>query len=549
MSRNKLNRTTLIRSIAFLNIAFIVFLFSACGKRDNGAATSQASSAPEYGDMYAASSIGDATYLNPILATDSASSDINSLVYNGLVKYDKDIRLVGDLAESWVISPDGLVITFKLRQNVKWHDGEPFTSEDVKFTYERLIDPNVRTPYGSDYLLVKELKALDPYTVRVTYKEPFAPALESWGMGIVPKHIYEKGDFNENPANRKPIGTGPFMFREWKTDEKIVLDANPDYFEGKPYISRYVYRIIPDQSVQFLELRNQSVDEMALTPDQWKAYPEFFEHYNKFRYPSFSYSYLAFNLANPVFSDKRFRRAVAHAIDKRDIINGVLLGMGKAATGPFPPQSWAYDPDVKDYEYDPEKAKQLLAEIGWKDEDGDGYLEKNGKKLDFTIMTNQGNKMRSLSAEIIQSHLKKIGMKCEVRIVEWSTFIHKFVDMKNFDAVILGWNLARDPDQYSIWNSKQTGPGQYNFISYNNPDVDALLDKGRRTFDAEKRKEIYRKMHRILAEDLPYVFLYYPEAMPVVHKRFLGPEVAPAGIGWNFYKWYAPKGQQKYEIN
>ncbi|MFH1369171.1 MAG: peptide-binding protein [Elusimicrobiota bacterium] len=527
---------------------FFATTFSACRKENHSMPASDTGS-PEYGDMYIASSIGDATYLNPILATDSASGDINGLVYNGLVKYDKDIKLVGDLAESWEISDNGLIITFKLRKNVKWHDGRPFTAGDVKFTYERLIDPKVRTPYGSDYLIVKELKILDPYTLRVTYKEPFAPALESWGMGIVPKHVFEKGDFNENPANRNPVGTGPYKFKEWKTDEKIVLEANPDYFEGKPYISRYVYRIIPDQSVEFLELRNESIDEMSLTPDQWRAYPEFFRHYNKFRYPAFMYTYFAFNLKNPVFAEKKFRQAVAHAIDKRDIINGVLLGMGKAATGPFPPQSWAYDPGVRDYEYNPEKAKILLAELGWKDEDGDGYLERNGKKLSFTIMTNQGNKLRSLSAEIIQSHLKKIGIKAEVRIVEWSTFIHKFVDQKNFDAIILGWNLSRDPDQYSIWNSKQTGTGQYNFVSYSNPEIDSLLEKGRKTFDHEKRKTIYHKMHRILAQDLPYIFLYYPESMPVVHKRFIGPEVAPAGLGWNFFKWYAPKTQQKYGVN
>lgn len=539
--------------LSLVLIPLVVLAFPACNKTSTlseDAAVSSEDGTPEYGDMYVASSIGDATYLNPILATDSASGDINGLIYNGLVKYDKDLKLVGDLAESWTISPDGLAITFLLRKNVLWHDGMPFTAEDVKFTYEKLIDPAVKTPYGADYLIVKDLKVTGLYTVRVTYKEPFAPALESWGIGLVPKHIYEKGDFNENPANRKPIGTGPFKFKEWKTDEKIVLEANPAYFDGMPYMKRYVYRIIPDQSVQFLELRNESIDEMStLTPDQWKAYPEFFKHYNKFRYPAFQYTYLAFNLLNPVFADKRFRQAVAYAVNKSDIINGVLLGMGKAATGPFPPQSWAYNPDVKDYEYNPEKARQLLSELGWHDTDGDGYLEKNGRTLEFTILTNQGNKLRSLSAEIIQSHLKRVGMKVNVRIVEWSTFIHRFIDKKDFDAVILGWNLSRDPDQYSIWNSKQTGEGQYNFISYNNPEIDNLLLRGRRTFDFEKRRAVYHRMHAVFAEDLPYIFLYHPEALPVVHKRFKGPEVTPAGLGWNFNKWYSPRSTQKYAVN
>lgn len=499
--------------------------------------------------MYISSSIGDASYLNPILATDSASGDINGLVYNSLVKYDKNIKLTGDLAQSWSVSQDGLTVTFKLRKGIRWHDGKPFTAEDVKFTYQKLVDPTVKTPYGSDFLLVKEVNILGPYTVQIKYKEPFAPALESWGMGIIPKHIFSKGDFNSNPANRNPIGTGPFRFREWKTDEKIVLDANPDYFEGKPCIARYIYRIIPDQAVQFLELRNESIDEMGLTPDQWKAYPEFFKHYNKFRYPSFAYSYLGFNLSNPMFREKTFRKAIAYAINKDDIINGVLLGMGKAATGPYPPQSWAFNPKIKDYEYNPQKSAELLKELGWQDSDRDGYLDKNGKRLEFTIMTNQGNKIRSLTAEIIQSQLKKACIKVNVRIIEWSAFIHQFIDKRNFEAVILGWTLSRDPDQYSIWHSGQTKEGQYNFVSYKNAELDRLLESGRRTFDQQKREKIYHRIHEILLDDLPYIFLYYPESLPVIHKRFRGPEVAPLGIGWNFYKWWVPKNEQKYALN
>ncbi|OGS19283.1 MAG: peptide-binding protein [Elusimicrobia bacterium RIFOXYA2_FULL_50_26] len=500
------------------------------------------------GDMYVSAALGDASYLNPVLASDSASGTVNDLVFNGLVKYDKDIRLTGDLAESWDVSDGGLVITFHLRKNVRWHDGKPFTAEDVRFTYERLIDPKVKTPYGSDYELVKSFAVVNPYTVRITYRQKFAPALESWGMGILPKHVFSQGDFNEHPANRKPVGTGPYRFKEWKTDEKIVLDANPDYFLGKPKIERCVFRIIPDQAVQFLELRNESIDDMSLTPDQWKAYPEFFRSYNKFRYPAFMYTYLAFNLKNPLFADKRMRKAIAFAIDKKDIIGGVLLGMGKAATGPFPAQSWAYNPDVKDYEYDTTRAKALIEECGWQLNAKDGYFYKDGKRLEFTILTNQGNKMRSLSAEIIQSQLRRAGIKVNIRIVEWSSFIHQFVNKKNFDAIILGWTVGRDPDQYSIWHSGQQDEGQYNFISYNNPAVDRLLEEGRGTFDQAKRTSIYHRLHRIIFDDVPYVFLYYPESLPVIHKRFRGPEIAPLGVGWNFHDWWVPPAEQKYRL-
>ncbi|MFA5858911.1 MAG: peptide-binding protein [Elusimicrobiota bacterium] len=552
-------------------ILLIPLILCSCGKSvDNDKIVSNDTlqkSVPAYGDTYIESTIGDASYLNPLLATDSASAGVNNLVYNGLVKYDKDIKLVGDLAESWDVTSNGLVITFYLRKNVYWHDGVKFTAKDVVYTYNRLIDPKVRTPYGADFALVKSVTAVNDNTVRVVYKEPFAPALESWGMGIVAQHVFSNAvgeEFNNHPSNRKPVGTGPYVFKDWKTDEKIVLTYNPNYFEDRkpgqtgrvyPYFNKYVFRVIPDQSVEFLELRNESIDSMGLTPDQYNAYPEYFKKYNKFRYPSFSYTYMGYNLENPLFKDKRVRHALAYGLDKKQVIQGVLLGLGKPATGPFPPSMWAYDPEVKDYEYNPEKAKSLLAEVGWKDVNNDGILEnaelyaKTGKlqPFEFTIMTNQGNKLRSTTTEIVQLCLQKLGIKVNIRIVEWSTFIHQYVDKKKFDVVILGWNLSRDPDQYSIWHSSQRKEGQYNFVGYANPEVDRLLEKGRREFDVAKREKMYRRIHAIINDDQPYCFLYYPDSLPVVHKRIQNVELAPAGIGWNFVRWYVPKSQQKYQ--
>ncbi len=531
-------------------VILIMLFCASCAKHTERTSSNNTieSKTPVNGDMYVASSIGDASYLNPILATDQTSGTINNLIYNGLLKYDKDLKITGDLAESWTVSKDGLTITFHLRPGVTWHDGQPFTSADVQFTYNKLIDPAVKTPYGADYLLVRSLVTPDPLTVRVTYKEPFAPSLESWMIGIVPKHIFAGTDFNTAAANRAPVGTGPFIFKEWKTDEKIVLEANASYFEGKPFIKKYVLRIIPDQSVEFLEMRQQNIDEIGLSPDQYRAYDEFFTHYNRFNYPSFSYVYMGFNQQNPLYKNRDFRLAIASALDKTQIIDGVLLRMGTAATGPFVPQSWAYDPAVKDFPFDPAKARTLLKELGFADTNNDGFLEYKGAPWSLTIMTNQGNKMRQLTCEIIQSQLKAVGLKVNIRVVEWSAFIHQFIDKKNFDCVVLGWSLGRDPDQYSIWNSKQTNEGQYNFISYANPKVDALLERGRRTFNQTERQKIYRALHRELHDDIAYIYLYYPLSLPAVNKRFIGPEVTAAGLGWNFHKWWVPKDRQKYSV-
>ncbi len=514
------------------------------GSRKNKYDRSKVDLTPVDGDSYVEASIGDASYLNPILSTDSASNDINNLVFNGLVKYDKDIKLVGDLAEYWDVTENGKVITFHLRKDVKWHDGEPFTSADPLFTYQTLVDTNTRTAFASDYLAVQKAEAPDPYTFRVTYKEPFAPALESWGMGIIPKHIFAGKDVNTNPANQAPIGTGPYVFHEWVRDEKIVLKANPNYFRGRPHVDRYLYRIIPDMSVQFLELRQGSLSGMTPTPDQYNGYPEFFESYNKYHYPAFRYDYLAFNLLNPLFKDVRVRRAISESVDRDAIIKGVYQGLAVPATGPFPPTSWAYNPDVKPDSHDVDHAKKLLAEAGWEDHDGDGIIDKDGTPFEFTLSTNQGNKVRESIAQVIQNSLKGVGIKMDIRIVEWSVFIHKYVDEKQFDAVLLAWSLSRDPDCHAIWHSSNNKKGQYNFISYKNEEVDRLIDLGRRTFDIEKRKPIYRQIHALIAADTPYVFIVIPESLPIVHKKYIGVEQAPAGIGWNFEQWFVPKEWQ-----
>jgi peptide/nickel transport system substrate-binding protein len=484
-----------------------------------------------------------------LLASDSASGDITGLVFNGLVKYDEQLELVGDLAESWTIADEGRTLTFRLRSGVRWHDGAPLTAEDVRFTYQKLIDPAVATPYSSNYELVESLEVLDPLTVRLRYREPFAPALESWGMGILPQHLLAQEDLNTTGYLRDPVGTGPYRFRRWKTGELIELWANPDYFEHRPHIDRYLYRIIPDQATLFLELLTGGVDTTSLTPLQYTRQaqaPYLRDRYDKFRYPSFGFTYIGYNLADARFADARVRRAINLAIDKQAILDGVLFGLGAVATGPYPEASWAYDPTIRPPAPDPAAARALLAEAGWADRDGDGWLDKEGRPFAFTLLTNQGNEVRRQVAELVQRQLRRIGMDVKIRIIEWSTFVHEFIDKRRFEAVLLAWNLSRDPDIYDLFHSSKTRPGEYNFVGYANPAVDALLVEGRRTFDREARAAIYHRVHRALYEDQPYTFLYVADALPVVEKRFRNVRATPAGIGVNFIDWYVPRAEQRY---
>ena len=506
---------------------------------------------PAYGDILVRGDIGDASNLIPILASDSASHNIAGMIYNGLVKYDKNMNIVGDLAESWEISSNGLVITFHLRKGVQWHDGKPFTSADVLYTYQATIDPKTPTAYAGDFLKVKKVEAPDDYTFRATYDKPFAPALISWSSAILPRHLLAGKDITQSSLSRHPIGTGPYKFKEWVAGQKIVLVSNPDYFEGQPYIDGRITRIIPDTATMFLELRAQNIGMMGLTPLQYTRQTEnnlFQNNFNKYRYLSFAYTYMGYNLKNPLFADKRVRQAISYAINKDEIISGVLLNLGKPANGPYKPGTWAYNDQVKIYKYDPQKARELLRATGWTTMNQDGILEKNGKPFTFEIVVNQGNETRQKCAEIIQRQLKEVGISVKIRVLEWSAFVTDFINKRRFDAVILGWTIPLDPDAYDVWHSSKTKPEELNFISYNNPEVDEMLEKGRSTFDQKERKKYYDRFQEILAEDQPYTFLYVPEALVIINKRFRGIEPAPIGLEHNFIQWYVPKDEQKYTM-
>ena len=504
---------------------------------------------PVPGDTFIDSSIGDASTLIPILASDSASHSVAGLIYNGLVKYDKDLKLIGDLAESWEILDKGLTIRFHLRKNVLWHDGQPFTSRDVLFTYRTMCDPKTPTAYADPFLQVKDARVLDDFTFQVHYEKPFAPALESWGLSVLPEHLLKGKDIVKSPLSRHPVGTGPYIFQNWESGAKITLQANPRYFEGRPFIDRYVYRVIPDSATMFLELKSGTIDRMGLTPMQYTRQTEtsYFKHYfKKYCYLSFSYTYLGYNLKNPLFKDSRVRQAISCAIDKQELIDVVHMGLGQIATGPYKPGTWVYNPQVKRYPFNQQQARELLSKAGWDDHDGDGVIDRDGTPFQFTILTNIGNNERAKCAEIIQYRLAQVGIRVKIRIIEWASFINQFINQRRFEAVILGWTIPQDPDLYDIWYSGKTKPEELNFISYSNVEVDGLLIKARNTFDQNERRNYYFRIQEILAEEQPCTFLYVPDALPVISSRFHGIEPAPIGIDYNFIKWYVPKQEQKY---
>jgi peptide/nickel transport system substrate-binding protein len=495
-------------------------------------------------------SSGEARKLNPILADDSESLGICDMIFNGLVRYNDQLQLEGDLAQSWKFTQGGKVLTFKLRPGVRWQDGKPFEAADVVFTWQTLMGAKTASPRKSNFELVSQVSATDSLTVVVTYKKAFVPALESWSLGVLPKHLLQgEADINSSPFNRKPVGTGPYKFVQWKDKQFIELAANADYFEGKPHIARYVSRFIPESATQLLEFKSGGVDQITLNPDQFKSEtsgPEFEKVGQKIQLPGHSvYIYMGFNLKRPPFNDKKLRVALSHAIDRDAIIKGVVQGFGKPCTGPYTPAMQAYNPMVKPIPYDMARAARLMEEDGWKLNKA-GWREKNGKTLKFKLITNNGSEVRKRIILMLQQQFAKLGVQVEVQTYEWSTFIANYVNKRDFDTLVMGWNLGLDPDLYSIWHSSQTGEEQFNFISYKNAQVDRLLDEGRVTFDTPKRTAVYRRVHALIAEDQPMCFLYAPDSLSAVSRKIQGIKITDAGYGFRWPNlWYIPASLQR----
>lgn len=535
--------------------AILTLLGLAAGCTGEAAVSEQTgTNTPAYGDTLIEASIGNVSSLIPNITSDQASRDVGSFMYNGLVTLGRDLEIKPELATSWAFSKDCLTLDFKLHEGVRWHDGAPFTAEDVVFTWATTMNPKTPSPYRSDYQDVERVEALDPLTVRVTYRRPYAKALLSWSVSMLPRHLLERyveeGKLKEAPQNwTAPVGTGPYRFKEMKSGEKVVVVANPDYFKGRPNISRIVYRIIPSQATIFLELKARGVDVAGLTALQYHRqteYPAFQKAYNKFRYPGSGYTYLGFNLKDPRFADRRVRLAFAHAINKQELLDGVVLGLGRQATGPFRPGTWADNPAVKGVPYDTTKAMALLAEAGWKTRNAEGLLVKDGKPFTFELLTNQGNDERKKIAEIVQASLRDLGIGVDIRILEWAALLKEHVKKRNFDAMILGWGTGSDPDQYVVWHSSQTGPDELNHISFKNAEVDALLEAGRSSCVQADRTRFYHRLHEVLAEEQPLVFLYWRDVMPAVSSRIFGIDPGAAGIKWNQEEWFVPRYLHRY---
>jgi peptide/nickel transport system substrate-binding protein len=463
------------------------------------------------------------TNLDPRVGLDAQSARIDGLLFDDLLTRDEHLNVEPQLAESWEI-PDPLTYIFHLHHGVKFHDGRPLTARDVKWTFESLLQGKVLSTKAAAYRFVDHIDAPDDYTVVFHLKQPFATLLwnlSGGAMGIVP---YGSG----GEMTSHPVGSGPFRFVSAEQDKEVVIERNDEYWGEKPYLKRVRFAVVPDTTTRALELRKGSADIAinALTGDLVVA----LEHEPNLEVvhgPGTVLSYLAFNLRDPILRDRSVRQAVAYAIDRQPFIHYLQRDLARPAYSILPPESWAYDGDVPHYDHDPEKARQLL--------DQAGYPPVDGVRFHLTMKTSTEESTRLLAA-VLQQQLRAVGIALDIRTFEFATFFSD-VTRGSYQLHSLRWvGGNEDPDIFEyVFHSAKFTPNGANRTYYSNPRADALIDQARSDLAQGKRKTLYAELQQILAEDLPYIDLWYQDNVLVHTKRVQNLTLNPAG-NYDFLK-------------
>ncbi len=512
---------------------------------------------PVKGDWVVQQISADPDSLNPVILTDSTAQVISSQVFDGLLNMNNyTLKLEPALAVSWEISPDQLTYTFHLRHGVTWQDGAPFTADDVKYTFDRILDPKVDdAPLRSYFTTLKSCDVIDPYTVRFVTTERYFKMLEEIGTQclIVPKHLLEHAsDFNNAPFNRAPVGTGPYKFVRWDTGSQIVLERN-DHYWGTPthYLNRIVYRIIQEPYVAAALLKKGEVDLMeAVQPLQWTRELEHSSAMNRltrtvYDYPA--YSFIGFNLRNPKFQDVRVRHAIDLLIPRDQILSQIYLNQyGKPTEGYDPPSSPNYNHDILITPYDPAQATALLKDAGWKLDPRDGLLHRGSETLSFTVLYPAGGGSGEKLLEIMQESLRQAGVELKLQRLEWVQLLSKLDDW-DFEATLGGWALDIDGDPSQLWSSEQAKlKKSSNYIGYVNPEADKLIAAGRLEYDDAKRAAIYRQLQKIIHDDYPVCFLFNPRLISLRSNRFQNVSFFVPRPCFDVTTWWVPEKRQFY---
>jgi len=524
---------------------------------------------PVRGGLLVVTSSHDITTLNPILSSDSASSRVQQYIYPSLIGEDP---LTGEivpteLAESWSVSDDGLIWTFKVRQDVVWSDGEQVDANDFKFTYDAIAAAAVLMQHKPNIELIKNIEVADDFTLVVTLGQVKCDGLRDLGLGILPSHLYaaDFSDIMTSAQNEAPtVSAGPFLFNEWVRGESITLLRNDRYFKGAPHMDGLLIRTVPDAGARLAQLQAGEIDTIPLQPDQLTV-AQLNPNLKVYTYKDDGYDYIALNLADPanpqpgldedgnkveqglhpILSDLSVRQAIAHALDYSTIIAKIYLGQGyPLASNVLPTVAWAYNSDIQPYEFDTAMAAQILEDAGWVDSDGDGVREKDGRILTLRLQTNADNTPRQDLGALVQSQLNGIGFAIQFEALELDTLVGELLG-QTFDLIIIGWTgLGSDPNDDNFWALQSDIPGSgFNFVSFSNDRVDELLKNGLSVpgCDPAVRAPYYKEIQQIIHDEIPYIFMTGSIGNTGYAKRWQGVDPGPWSFYWNVEEWTLQK--------
>lgn len=470
-------------------------------------------------------------HLNPIL-TEDGHSELLSLVYRGLMKQTETNDVVGDLAKSFTISEDELTYTFLLNE-ATWHDGQPITAYDVKFTLDQIRKPEVASPYFSDFLTVKDVHVVDKETVQIKVKEPTPTLLHKLKVGLLPQHIYEGQDILTAPQNRAPVGNGPFVLQDWSADDVLTFKVNKHFYGKQPEIEKITVFTNLDENAKLIRLKSGDLHIAQITPQQ-KETVEAYKHMKVKTVKTADYRALQFNQQHPQLVDNRVRKAINHLIDREQLIQLVLYGTGEQAFGPLQRSFARADADV--YKLDVAQAKQLLQEAGYKKEKK--YYEKDSKALQFNVVAPITDAVRVSLATVIVEQLQAQGVNAILQTKDWSN-----ITIEQEDTFMIGWGSEDDPDThtYRVFHSTEHAPKGYNYALVDNRHIDEALEKAK-SGTKEQRIENYATFQQLLAQEMAFSFLVYVDGIYAMSDKLTGISERTLGhngfgIMWNIENW------------
>jgi peptide/nickel transport system substrate-binding protein len=483
---------------------------------------------------------------NPLVTTTYFAQELNNhALFTPLVQYDEGLEPVPWLAQSWELLGDSGVV-FDLRDDVRWHDGEPVTAEDVKFTFDRAKEPTSAALLGSVFLKdVASAEVLGPQRIRFTFARPHAQALEDFWWAPVPRHLLEGVPPDELPTapfNRSPVGSGPFRLESWTSNDRVVLVRNPDFpaaLGGPTAAERVVLRIIPEATTMLTELLTGGVHvDLALLPDQAGSVEEN-PGTRLFAYPGKTVFYVGWNNARPPFDDPALRRALASAVDREGIISGLLHGYARPASSTIPPGHPLHPADVPPTPFDPADAQARLERAGWSDADGDGVREKAGRALSFSLLTSEDPVRRSV-AQALQSQLRAVGAQVEIRVLEFQTMLQQHRD-RDFEAVLTAWtldNFQMAGAPYALLHGDQADvPRSANRSGVRDPTLDSLIERGAAPLGEEELRSVWRAATARLDETQPLTFLFWTDELVGVRTDVQGVEMDQRGELRTVARW------------